>query len=66
MPALAGVMRTDLIVTAFTCRLGVVALTPSRVAVTVPLPGRLAVRSPELETPRTEPDDFQVTALVRS
>ena len=66
MLALAGVIVTDLIVTALTWRVGVVTLTPPSVAVTVALPGTFAVTAPELETDIAEADDFQATALVRS
>lgn len=66
MLADAGVMATDCMVSGFTCRVGEVALTPPRDAVTVALPGMLAVTSPVAETAIAGPDDFQVTALVRS
>lgn len=66
MLADAGVMATDCIVSGFTCRVAVVALTPLRDAVTVALPGMLAVTSPVAETAIAGPDDFHVTALVRS
>lgn len=65
MLVLAGTIVTDLIVTALTWSVGVVAETPSSVAVTVALPGRLAVTSPDLVTEIDEPEDFQATALVR-
>ena len=66
MLAAAGVMVTDLIVTALTCSVALVALMPWSVAVTVALPGMLAVANPDLETEIAEADDFQVTAWVRS
>lgn len=66
MLTVAGLIATDLMVTAFTCKVGVVALTPSSVAVIVALPGMFVVTKPDLDTESTEADDFQVTAVVRS
>ena len=62
MLALAGVIATDLMVTAFTCKVGVVAVTVPSVALTVALPGMLVVTNPEADTESTFADDFQVTA----
>ena|SRR5215469_1661796 len=66
MLALVGVIATALTPTTFTCRAGVVALTPLREAVRVALPGRLAVASPDEETRIAPVEDFQVTAFVKS